>query len=78
MKIEILGNIGNTLIAVSVDNDSSVTLAFTDETTLSSVTIIKANVKDFQYLTERFNICPTDLIGWLKGYNLDILEVLPD
>ena len=78
MRFEYLGNYNNILIAISVADDSSVSLAFTDETLLSSVTINKANVKDFQYLIERFNLCPTDMIDWFKSNDIDILNILPD
>lgn len=78
MRLEFLGNYNNILIAISVTDSDSVSLAFTDDTTLSSVTISKANVKDFQYLVDRFNLNPTELIDWFKSNDIDILSTLPD
>lgn len=78
MRLEYLGNYNNTLIAISIADDSSVSLAFTDETTLVSISINKATVTDFQYLTNRFSLNPTELIDWFKSNDIDILSVLPD
>ena len=77
MKIEFLGNFQNILIALST-TDIGVNLAFTNEVSLDSITVSKANMHDFQYMVTRFNVNASNIIDWFKDNNIDILNILPD
>jgi hypothetical protein len=77
MKIEFLGNFNNILIAVSSIDSDNIDLAFTDDTSLASITVHQATIEDFNYLVKRFNLDYDEIISWFNSNQIDILSFLP-